>query len=292
MLFNYLKIALRNMQRHKLYSAINILSFALGIACSLAILLWVRHEWSVDRFHTRLDRLYQVQKVYTVSNSINVFASLPGLFADAAKADITSLEGIVSVLPNHNVLQAGTEILRESGVYAHAALFDIFSFPMLAGATARLDQPSTIALSRSLAQKLFGTTNALGQTVQVDAKTTCIVVAVFADIPETSSLQFEYVLSMKEYIQTRAWAREWGTNSFEVYILRRELKSLAPIPAVKHSAQRTLCTGTQKPCRRAEYLDEAINMCKNVIPSRFRGIMVRRRFSRKHQSKRCPCTNA
>jgi putative ABC transport system permease protein len=220
---NYLKIALRTLLRNKLYSGINIVGFALGIACCLAIMLWVQHEWNFNRFHAKLGRIHRVLQRQKVSNAVNVYQTTAGPFAEVAKADIPEVEQVAQVLPWDNVLGVGNAIFREEGVYANSVLFTMFSFPLLAGnAATALDEPNAIALSETLARKLFGSADVVGKTVRLNAKTDCKVTAVFRDVPKTSSLKFEYALSVKDFIKANAWAEGWDNNTFRTYFLLRE----------------------------------------------------------------------
>jgi ABC-type antimicrobial peptide transport system permease subunit len=148
---------------------------------------------------------------------------MSGPFAEAAKADIPEIERVAQFLPEQNVLAVGNTIFREEGVYGNSDIFSVFSFPLLSGNAATImDEPNSVALSETLAQKLFGRRDVVGQTVRLDAKTDCKVSAVFRDIPKNSSLRFEYVLSLNGYMKANAWAQRWGSNSFPAYLLLRE----------------------------------------------------------------------
>ncbi len=225
MLFqNYLKIALRSLGRNKLYSLLNIFGFALGMACCLVIMLWVYHQWSFNRFNAHLDRSYRLLRTEQLTNEIITLSALPGPLGKALKEDIPEIEHIAHTLSAENVLIAGDKSFHEEGTYANSDIFAVFSFPIVVGnpATA-LDQPSSIALSESLAQKLFGSANVLGATVRLEyGKTDFKVTAVFRDIPKNSSVRFDFAASVDELIAKRPWAQEWGNNSFRTFISLRE----------------------------------------------------------------------
>ncbi|MCU0427131.1 MAG: ABC transporter permease [Candidatus Kapabacteria bacterium] len=232
MLQNYLKIALRNLRRNKLYSLINITGFALGLACCLAILLWVNYQWSFNRFNEKLDRIYRVLRVQKVSNAVNVYRAMAGPFVETVKADIPELEQVAQALDERNSFAVGNNIFREDGVYGNSDIFSVFSFPLLSGnANTIADEPNTVALSETLARKLFGTTDALGKTVRLDAKSDVKVSGVFRDIPKNSSFRFEYVLPLKQYIKENEWAQQWGSNAFEAFVLLKEGASQNSIDA-------------------------------------------------------------
>ncbi len=79
MLQSYLKIALRQLMRNKIYSAINIVGFALGMACCITIMLWVQYQWSFNRFNEKLDRMYILRRTEQLTNEIRTMTAMTGL---------------------------------------------------------------------------------------------------------------------------------------------------------------------------------------------------------------------
>ena len=231
---NYLKIALRSLFRNKMYAAINITGFALGIACCLTIILWVRHEWSFNRFHTKIDRIHRVLRAQPVSGDVNVSSAVSGAFAEAA-SDLPQIESVVQVSEEENVFAVGSNIFREQGLFTHSAVFTMFDFPLLAGSPATaLDEPNTVALSESLVRKLFGSADAasiIGKTVKVDADLDCKVSAVFRDIPKNSTLRFEYAMSLRQFLHNNPGARRWDNAWFRTFVLLREGVAVASLDA-------------------------------------------------------------
>ncbi|MBD1210918.1 MAG: ABC transporter permease [Ignavibacteria bacterium] len=235
MLQNYLKIAFRNLYRNKLYSAMNIIGFALGIACCLAIMLWVQYEWSFNRFHSKLDRIHSVMRAQPLLGEVKVSSSISGAFADAAMSDIPQIESVVQVSEEQNVFAVKKNIFRAQGVFSYSAIFTMFDFPLLAGNPAiALDEPNSVALSESLARKLFGSVDVasiIGKTVRADAAVDCKVSAVFRDIPKNSTLRFEYAMSLKQFIQNNPGAQRWDNAWFRTFILLREGSTVVNVNA-------------------------------------------------------------
>jgi predicted permease len=223
MLQNYLKIMLRSIWRTKLYASLNILGFALGMACCIAIMLWVQYQWSFNRFNANIDRTYRLLRTEQLTNEIVTLSALPGPLGEALKAEVPEIEHLAHVLSSENVLSVGTNSFREEGVQTNSDVFSVFSFPLLAGEpSAALQEPNSLVISASLAKKLFGSTNVVGATVRLDNKDDYKVTAVFKDIPKNSSVRFEYATSVQAYIAKNEWAQKWDNNSFRTFITLRQ----------------------------------------------------------------------
>lgn len=220
------------MRRNKLFAVINILGFALGIACCITIMLWVRYQWSFNQFHSNIDRIHRVLRIQKVSNAVHVYRQMPGPFGAAVKAETPQAEDVVHLLYDSNVLASGNQSFREEGMHTHSSIFSVFSFPILAGSpSTALDNPNSIAVSEKLAKKIFGTTDVIGKSLRLDGNADYTVSLVFRDIPKNSSIQFDYALSLNEYIKKNEWARGWGNNSFSTFILLKKGSDLQSVNA-------------------------------------------------------------
>jgi len=203
MLKNYFKIALRNILRHKAFSAINISGLAIGMASSILILLWVQNELSYDRFHTNADQVYRI----TCDMSGFKAAVNPAGMPSGLQAAMPEIKSTVRLSHLTTALfDAGNnrKFEEKRGFYADSTFLDVFSFPLLQGdAKTALLRADGLLITASLAKKYFGTTNALGRTLKKDNGEYVTVTGVLANIPSNSHLQFDYILPMasaaKEY---------------------------------------------------------------------------------------------
>ncbi|QJW91469.1 FtsX-like permease family protein [Spirosoma taeanense] len=198
MLRNYFKIAWRNVVRNKTFSAINILGLALGIAACVLILQYVSFELSYDDFHEKGDRIYRVrQDRYNEGKLSTQWAAGAHAAGSSFKAAFGEVEDYVKVITRSPVVvDYGEKSLKVEKVYvASESFFRIFSYPMVAGnpATA-LSEPNTVALSESIARKLFGSENPIGKTIQQNRKKAVKVTGVFKDFPANSHLKADYVI--------------------------------------------------------------------------------------------------
>ncbi|MFH1070299.1 MAG: ABC transporter permease, partial [Candidatus Glassbacteria bacterium] len=224
---NYLKVALRNLLRHKVYSAINILGLAIGTAACIIILLWVLFNLSFDSFHANADRicwLYEHQS-FAGTEPRYVSTTMPPM-GPALQEDLPEIEGFCRLLlPRYEFVVRCEEKLYgiEEALYADSALFRIFSFPLLAGdpATA-LQQPNSLVVSQELALRLFGEKDPLGQVV-IHERESYTVTGVLKKLPRNSHLRFEALISFSSLENRQPWGknREWSTNCLFTYLLLR-----------------------------------------------------------------------
>jgi putative ABC transport system permease protein len=203
MIRNYLKTAWRTLWKNGQASAINILGLALGIAVFLLIIQYVAAEWSANRFHKNFNQLYRVSVLDKQGKAQHI---LPPGYAPLLKDKIPGIENYVRIaneVGSGMVSYAGAgtaepKAFREKAIlYVDDAFLQVFSFPVVGG-TARL-QPNTLGLSQQMAGKLFGTGNAIGKTVTVSnqfGNTLYTVAAVYKDMPETSDIKAEVLLSL------------------------------------------------------------------------------------------------
>lgn len=171
MLTNYLKIAWRNLLRNKTFSTINILGLALGMACSLLILLWVQDEVSMDRFHTKNERIFRVMENQAwAGQDVGTTPSTPGILAENLKKDFPEIEKATVMTWEQNfLLTVGNTFGKEKGRFASGDFLSIFSFPLLQGdSRTALTRPDAIVISEKLAHKYFPNQDALGKTVRLN----------------------------------------------------------------------------------------------------------------------------
>jgi putative ABC transport system permease protein len=196
---NILKISFRNLLRHKTFSLLNILGFAVGVAACFLIFLYVSFETSYDNFHSNGDRIYRiVTDTKTPSETIK-HALTTALIAINIKRDFPEAEDAVRLGRDEFLVRKGDVKFQEKNcVLADSSLFNIFDFTLIAGdKKTALKEPMSIVLSQTLAKKYFGNTNPLGQDVlltgaAIDAKIT----GVMKDIPQNSQIQADMFVSM------------------------------------------------------------------------------------------------
>lgn len=199
MLMNALKIAYRNLLRNKLYSLINIIGLAVGIACCLVIVLFVEDEWSYDRFNDKADRIYRMSldRIYPDHNT--TYAIIPASMGEAARDEFPEIQEMVRMwqFPGDVVFRHGEKIYEESSImFADSSFFQVFSIPLLEGdPNTVLSQPNFIILTQSTAQRYFGDKDPIGETLETP-QGTFQVTGVCGDVPGNSHFSFDFLVSM------------------------------------------------------------------------------------------------
>lgn len=199
MLTNYLKVVFRNLSRNFGYAIIKIAGLALGLACCILILLFVQYEWNYDDFHENRDRIYRLTFTKTLNGIPSQYAASPAAAAPAFS------EGLPEVVSYVRLLTSGSAFINykdkqffESGrSFADTSFFQIFSFEFIHGdpGTA-LQSPHSIVITETLARKIFGAKNPLGQTLNLSRPGDVKVTGIIKDPPGQSDFNFRYVLPM------------------------------------------------------------------------------------------------
>jgi len=227
MIKNYLKIAFRNIRRHKVYSFINIAGLSIGISCSILLILYVQHEMSFDSFHIKADRIYRViRKQPGLKFGGKEFAAqTPGPLAQ------TLMQEYPEVIQATKLGLYYTELLithknrsfYETGISADENFCEVFSFQLLKGNPKTvLAEPSTIVLTERLTEKYFGTEDPLGKTIKIEEEYDVKVTGIVKQIPKNSHLQFDYIMSLNSLKLTQGennYLVLWDApNNFQTYI--------------------------------------------------------------------------
>lgn len=231
MFTNYLTTALRAMKRNKLYSVLNIAGLALGMACCLLIALYVRDELSYDRFHKNSSRIYRVLRERTENGDLRIQANTPPAVAPALQQEFPSVQATTRFMapyPSSALVKNGNRIFYEKGfLWADANALMVFSFPLLQGnPQTALQEPFTVVISETMANKYFGSENPVGKTLSIQAwtKEEYRVTGVMKNLPTNSHLQFDCLASFAtaEKQLTRLFTNPeamWGNNLVYTYAL-------------------------------------------------------------------------
>jgi predicted permease len=228
MLRNYLKIALRNLLRHKAYAIINISGLAIGMASSILILLWVQHELSYDRFHKNAGRIYRL------NSNLDKFVTAvsPSAAAEGFQAALPAVQNTVRVDgPRLVLFEAGTRKFEEKRFfYADSTFLQVFSFPLVKGdARTALQRPDGILITQEMARKYFGQEEALGKILRKDNGSNLVVTGVLADIPANSHLQFDFIQPLSALAHDRYLTENrWNNFNFFTYLLLDEHFKASP----------------------------------------------------------------
>jgi putative ABC transport system permease protein len=236
MLKNYLLVTFRNLFKNGFYSFINISGLALGITCSILIVLWVADETSFDKFHPKADRLYQVWVNAYFDGKINSWTSVPLPTHEAMKtANANIVRSLVTDWGNEHLLTVGVDKrLNKRGFYVSEEFLEMFQFPLIAGnAEQILDDAANIVITESCAKALFGNEDPMGKYIRVNNQHDLKVAGILKDIPGNSSFQFDFLMTWKFRYNTSDWVKRettnWGNYSFQVFVELNDAKNKADV---------------------------------------------------------------
>lgn len=259
MFANYLKIAWRNIRKHKLFSFINVFGLALSLSVCLLVLVQVKDELSYDRFHPHADRTYRVlsQIVETKNNKQYKLASTPLPLKNAVEQKTDVIEAAVQIYPAlKGKASYGDKELRINGAFTDPSFFRVFGFRLAAGnEKTALALPNGIVLSQDMAFRFFGKSNAVGKILNIENTGVFQVTGVLAKPLGKSHLDFDAYASSASVAQLEKTKllperqASWNTmNDSYTYVLvnigvsektlNRILKGVASSPGLKSTEGR------------------------------------------------------
>lgn len=196
MLKNHIKIAWRNFIQHKWYSFMNLGGLAIGMACSILILLWVQNESSYDTFHTNSDEIYRLTA--TANEDFKAAVSPAGMIEEMPNLVPEIKSSLRLSYPFEALVEINNQKFKEEPIiFADSNFLEVFTFPLIEGNSGTaLTKPDGILITEKIARKLFGSEKALGQTIKIDNKDTFTVTGVMANIPPNSHLQFNMIMPL------------------------------------------------------------------------------------------------
>lgn len=236
MITNHLKIALRMLRRERGYAFINTIGLAVGLACCMLIVLFIQKELRYDRHHEQAERIFRVTRPTAQGTH---WAPVGPPVGPALQQSLPEVEKVARFFALNDDTILGVEGMTYErfeapcGVYADSTVFDVFTMPLLRGDPAdALSRPGTIVLSESMARRFFGDDEPIGRTIGFRDRADLIVTGVMADMPETTHLPIEYMISMATfYAQEESdWlyeARTWA--GFYTYLLLRTPEAAAQV---------------------------------------------------------------
>ena len=220
MIKNYLKISFRNLWKNKAFSAINILGLSIGIATCLLITLFVMDELSYDKYNDKADRIYRVNVDLKFGGADQKFAVASAPMAFTMVKDYPQVENAVR-FRNYgpSLVKKGEQNIKEERIiFADSTLFAVFTLPMLQGnPRTALTEPNTVVITKTIADKYFGSVNAVGQVMRFDNQNNFKVTGVIKDVPENSHFNYDFFVSMAGAEESRNAV--WASFNFNTYLL-------------------------------------------------------------------------
>lgn len=226
MLSNYLTIALRNFRRQPVYTLLNIAGLTLGIAASLIILLFITEESRFDTYHEHSDRIFRISADITEPDNAFKWAVTQTPLAMQLKTDYPEVEEYVRFIPNGRTnLQYKDNFFFEEKVFlVDSTVTEVFSFDFITGdESTALKEPNSIALSESVADRIFGKNNPMGEILITPSGRKYNVTGVYKDMPKHSHLIANAMISSNTIPRLgNPTAGAWGGFNLYTYVLLKE----------------------------------------------------------------------
>jgi putative ABC transport system permease protein len=232
MLKNYFKIALRNLGKNKLLSFVNISGLAIGLACVVLILLFVKDEWSFDKFHKNGKDIYRlVQTTTDTAGKENRSGNTGVPHGPLFSAAIPEIESYCRIKGWPMTTKKGSEGIKATVLFADPSIFNIFSIDVVKGnASEMLKGRNAVVLSEAAAEKYFGRENPMGKNVEIEvdeALEPFMVTGVVKNAPLNSSIQFDMLIPFERQNPTDAAGinqqmSNWGNLFLNTFFLLRK----------------------------------------------------------------------
>jgi len=229
MIKNYLKVAMRYLLRNKGYTAINIFGLAIGITCCILIMLFVRSEWSYDKFHSKSDRIYRawvLENYDDMDDIIDITTPLP--LAGALQSSFGEIEATCRVFNLNTLVKTGDQSFSEDMRMVDSSFFRIFDFDLLKGDRENPFPTSTsIILTENTAKKYFGKQDPIGKNIELQLSNEKVIFSVSGIVkaaPEESSIKYNALISFANgrYLFSPRAFKAWFSISPETYVLLRK----------------------------------------------------------------------
>lgn len=235
---NYIKTAFRNILREKSSTFINLAGLTLGITCSIILFLIVDFHKSFDTFHAKRDRIYRLAHISEGNNGRDYQPGVPSVLPDVFRLDFPEAEAVIFTSYRSDALvlipQQGTESKKfqeERGVvYTEPNYFKMFDRTIRQGdGFTGIDEPNEAVISEGLAQKYFGTSDALGRIVKTDNRE-FMITGVMDDSPSNTDLPFDLILSyvtIEKETEAHGWTSIWSDE--QCYFLLKEGEKISEV---------------------------------------------------------------
>ncbi len=228
---NYLKVAARNMLKHKGYTFINVAGLTMGMTICFLIFLWVRDEISYDRFHAKADRIYRALWEARFGDNEWKIPQVGVPLAEALEKEFPEVERAVRLFQGGFTLRHGEEYVREqNAVFADESFFEVFTVSFISGnPETALRDPESVVLTAEAAQRYFPQQNPLGQTLTRNDGRLMRVTGVVKNFPPQSHFHFDFLAPIQALPRFEQRKTQWGSASVYTYVTLRAGESAAAL---------------------------------------------------------------
>jgi len=223
MLKNYIKVAIRNLLRYKVYSIVNIFGLTLGITSTILLALFVQNELTYDNYYPESENMYRVTSEFNRGNEEYNLAVVTPVLAQVALAEIPEIKKTARFrVAGNSIVKYNNISFDENKIcYADNSVIDFFAINLINGnPQTALQEPSSIILSEKTAEKYFNNENPIGKTLTLDNNSDFKVTGVFKSIPQNTHFDFDFMISMPSLAESKQLS--WLQNNYQTYFILKD----------------------------------------------------------------------
>lgn len=238
MLLSWIKQFIRVSAKGKFYTIVNILGLAVGLMCTIIIMLWADFQKSYDKFQPDYQKVYQVYEKQSYANGYTLYTySTPGPLSAFLNSSFPEISVSTRYTYGSAVVGMGEKAFRENGLaFTDSTLFSIFKADFIAGNPKEcLKDKHSIVLTETTAKKIFGNTDCVGKSIRLNGKLEMMVTAIVKDYPKNSNISFTCLVPFDNILEFGYRNIDhWGNNSFSTFV---KLTSINNISALEKNIQ-------------------------------------------------------
>lgn len=222
---NYFKTAFRNLVKNKMHSFLNIAGLSAGMAVVMLISLWIWDELSFDKYHQNYNSIAQVMQHQTLNGEVKTQTTVPIPLRDELRTTYGSefKKVVLSSKTESHILAAGENKFVKTGNYMQAEAPALFALKILKGSGNGLNEPSSILLSQTTANLLFGNADPINKIVKFDNDLSLKVTGVYEDLPRNTTLNnLLFIVPWELQGQLKENIQNWGNNGWQIYVQMAE----------------------------------------------------------------------
>ena len=221
MIRNIIKISIRNFQKQKAFSIINILGLSIGLACFILVMLWVENEFSYESSHKNRENIFILYKSYSMGGKLDHNPALPLPLGPSIKTICPEIINTSRIIRNGATISFEDKVFNERDFcYVDTSFFDIFTVDIIDGNKKNfIKDLHTIIISESIAEKFFGDENPIGKTLTFNQDKQYIVNGIFEDFPESTHINAKIIANIETIEDYQGCMNNWGDQFVRTYVL-------------------------------------------------------------------------
>lgn len=224
MVKNYLKTAWMNLLRSKIYSFTNIAGLSMGLACAMLIMLYVKDEVSYDRFHKNVSHIYRIDREIKKQDASINHSSYTGYFQGPRFiASVPEIQSFVRFQPSQVDVKAGADIQSQAVSFVDNNFFSVLTFPLISGdAKTALTQSHSVVITEEMAEKYFGSSDAVGKTITINNNGKFLpytVTGIAKNCPQNSSVKFQFLLPLQVSAEDENKNENWFNSFLTTFVV-------------------------------------------------------------------------